>query len=406
MQFDKTKGFEGEGGPGALCARRLRTARPKKTGSESKTLFLATPEVSGGPGSRSKHRKGRVRDQRRGAHAWQALAADADRASSCTNRLLAHAVTDRTALQSYLPAVRSFLQYADAQPRRPSSLEELDALLVSYLGFLCYVKDAHPVQGAYTVNGCTYLMPAISRHLQLSWRALQAWQRLHIGQEGGPVGLETLALMEEHLRSRPDDHSQVAADMLPVAVDGYMREQDLLQVQVRDIVDNPTEDRLVFLFGRASRGESSKTGRDQGVQLDDPYARSVVGRRIRHKQPKDKVFDITESRFRQLWKEAANVVTGDHRLVGPPHSLRHTGASRDRATGRRTIEEIMERGRWKVMASVARYAKIHAWVEACENQSPEIKAAGGRILDLRRASVIGRRMRSAPDPSLVEPSPP
>ena len=256
------------------------------------------------------------------------------------------------------------------------------------------------------MNGCVYLMPTISKHLQLSWKALQSWQKLHIRHDGGPVGLETLALIEEYLRGRPDDQSQVAADMLPVAVDGYMREQDLLQVQVRDIVDNPAEDCLVFLFGRATRGESSKTGRDQGVQLDDPYARAVVRRRIKNKQPKDKVFNITESRFGQLWKEAANVVTGDHRLVGPPHSLRHTGASRDRAAGLRTIEEIKQRGRWKVMASVTRYAKIHAWVEACKKQSPEIKAAGGRILDLRQASVIGRRKSRALDQRLVEPFPP
>ena len=235
----------------------------------------------------------------------------------------------------------------------------------SYLGFMCYVKDAHSAQGAFTVNGCVCLMPAISKHFQLSWKALRSWLKLHIGHEGGPVGLETLALMEEYL-GRPDDQFQVAADMLPVAVDGCMREQDFLQVQVRDIVDNPAEDCLVFLFGRTARGESSKSGRDQGVQMDDPYAHAVVRRRIKNKQPKDKVFSITESRFRQLWKGAANVVTGDHRRVGPPHSLRHTGASRNRATRFRTIEEIMQRGRWKVVASVTRYAKIHAWVEACE----------------------------------------
>ena len=99
------------------------------------------------------------------------------------------------------------------------------------------------------------------------------------------------------------------------------------------------------------------------------------------------------------------MVTGDHHLVGPPHTLRHTGASRDQATGLRTIEEIMQRGCWKVMASVTRYAKIHAWVEACEKQSPEIKAAGGRILDLRLASVIGRRKSRALDQRVVEPSP-
>ena len=49
--------------------------------------------------------------------------------------------------------------------------------------------------------------------------------------------------------------------------------------------------------------------------------------------------------------KAADVIVGEKatkkRLIGPPHTARHTGASRDLAGGRRSFDEIKRRGRWK-----------------------------------------------------------
>ena len=39
------------------------------------------------------------------------------------------------------------------------------------------------------------------------------------------------------------------------------------------------------------------------------------------------------------------------------HSLRHGGLSTDVAMGARSLEEVMKRGRWQSMRSVARYAR-------------------------------------------------
>ena len=197
--------------------------------------------------------------------------------------------------------------------------------------------------------------------------------------------------MEKYLREKETEHATACADALPVAVDGYLREQGLFQLQCRDVIIGQDNDRVVLLLGRSRRGESSKTGRDQGVGLEDQYARKIINRRVAHLRPHQKVFDIKASHFRALWKEVADAVTGDQKLVGPPHSLRHTGASRDIASGRRSIEDIMIRGRWKVLASVSRYAKVHAWVEAYERQSERIKKEGGAILRLRSSSTTCAR---------------
>ena len=43
--------------------------------------------------------------------------------------------------------------------------------------------------------------------------------------------------------------------------------------------------------------------------------------------------------------------------LGPPHDLRHAGASDDLLSGHRALGEVKERGRWAADGSVRRYAK-------------------------------------------------
>jgi hypothetical protein len=43
--------------------------------------------------------------------------------------------------------------------------------------------------------------------------------------------------------------------------------------------------------------------------------------------------------------------------IGPPHDLRHGGASRDVELQTRSLEHVRRRGRWSVMSSVQRYTK-------------------------------------------------
>ena len=52
-----------------------------------------------------------------------------------------------------------------------------------------------------------------------------------------------------------------------------------------------------------------------------------------------------------------------------PYQLRHSGAPIDRASGRRTQEEVMERGRWRSMKSLARYER-HARLAATRHKLP------------------------------------
>ena len=92
----------------------------------------------------------------------------------------------------------------------------------------------------------------------------------------------------------------------------------------------------------------------------------------------EKLFKTTIRRYTDLWRKikAARRLT----YVGPPHSVRHSGPSRDHLLGSRTLSEIEKRGRWKSLISVYRYSKGHVYVSQLARQPAHIRAAGETLM--------------------------
>ena len=189
--------------------------------------------------------------------------------------------------------------------------------------------------------------------------------------------------MEDFLRSLGTTAATAAADMIPTAIDMYLREQDMATLLAGDVIISAQGDKIAFLLGRSKRGDSSKAGRDQGVDSTNPWVVNIVKRRLRGLRPGDRLFPISSAAYRSLYRKAAQHVLGDPDAIGPPHSCRHTGASRDLATGRRDFASIQRRGRWKTQESVQRYAKTHAWLHAVERQPKHVRELGARLLAQR-----------------------
>ena len=153
------------------------------------------------------------------------------------------------------------------------------------------------------------------------------------------------------------------------------------RVQKQDVVFSQDKRSAALLFGRATRGDSSKTGRDQGVQVDCPYCIQILRRRLHDlRADKDLVFPISAAVYRQWWRRASREVLGEETAAGPPHSARHTGASRDLALKYRTFEQVQRRGRWKSSESCQRYGRVHAWFEACSKVPTDVQAKGRDLL--------------------------
>ena len=107
------------------------------------------------------------------------------------------------------------------------------------------------------------------------------------------MGLESLACMEQWLREQKGKGAEIAADMIPTAVDGYLREQDMANLRCSDLSWNADCTQVGAHFGRAMRGESSKTGREQGGVFEDPHGVAILRRRTAKLKENDKVFPLS-----------------------------------------------------------------------------------------------------------------
>ena len=333
-----------------------------------------TPYDKEGDGPPKGTHKPRVRDEKRGALAWSNTSQRSDAALKWT--LLAHSVSDDTGLQSYLKEVQHFLQLAESRQWPLASYAEIDDALCKYQAVQCYREDRHANAGEQLMNGYAYLFP--DRKMPEAWRACKAWSRVTIGEEGQPAPDETLAYMEDWLRSHKESAAQIAGMVIPVQTDAYARESEILNLRREDVVDDGVE--VALFFGRAHRGESAKTGRNQGVRLDFPHSMDLVRQRVKlAASATTKLFPISSATYQKWWRLAAQQAG----TTAPPHSCRHTGPSRDLATGYRNMLQVQRRGRWAAEKSVRRYAKTHAWIAVTKAQPPHVCSRGGELLGMR-----------------------
>jgi hypothetical protein len=238
------------------------------------------------------------------------------------------------------------------------------------------------------MSGWVYLCPEVQHCLPRAWKCLLAWQRSYIGNEGGPEAEESIGVI---MTAMTDLGYLEESRALAVALDGYLRTHDLFQLQVRDVIvtslANTTVEEVALKLGVAERGESTKTGPRQGVRIDWPGTAELLKKQIKGKSPSARLFNSNATTYRRAWQESVALVKTWKGCagfeVGPPHSVRHTGASRDAATGYRSLWQIQRRGRWQSEKSVLRYAKTHAWLECHAGLTATIRRLGTEALNFR-----------------------
>jgi hypothetical protein len=289
--------------------------------------------------------------------------------------LLAMSVQPSTA-KAYVREVEKFLNYVEENKLLFVSWDEKDQALASYVAHLCLHEECGPERGACAVSGWVYLDPRVQHRIPLAWRCLLAWKRNFVPGEGRPESEETIACIAEAMRLNGDTE---AADVVWLCLDGYLRESECIQIQASDVVE--LEGRTAILLGAAERGERVKTGRNQTISLDWQGTKEMVRRRCKRG---GRLFNLTAAKYRGAWLKAiATIQTWDECsefTAGPPHSVRHTGASRDMYVQYRSLDQIQKRGRWTSWKSVNRYAKPHSWMAAQTRTLPAIRRRGEELL--------------------------
>ena len=98
----------------------------------------------------------------------------------------------------------------------------------------------------------------------------------------------------------------------------------------------------ILVLGESFRGESVKTGHNQGVVIRRGWIVDIF-LALKDEANGGKVFPFGQERLRQAWHRTLRSRGLD--FAGPPHSIRHSGPSEDLARGRSTLELVRRRGR-------------------------------------------------------------
>ena len=309
--------------------------------------------VRAGVATRHRPPEGATRFQKRGPRAWDNfLAAPAlPLEDGGTTRLLVHAVADATSKQ-WIPKVRDFIAAQRRAGVDVTPPHNLDKALATYLDWMCYGEQRSPSIGSMVFFGLICLLPEIKGKMPLAARSLKSWARLAVNSEGGPIPEEIVFLIGVTLVEQGFLHEGC---WILVQYDSYSREQDMEQLWGNDISWDGRS--LAMVFGEAKRGESVKTGFNQGVVTRRAVIVDILLALKEHAGDM-KVFPMNQERVRQKWHRTMRSFGLD--FAGPLHALRHSGPSEDLARGRSTLENVRRRGRWKAMESVQRYTKSFA----------------------------------------------
>ncbi|CAK0806068.1 unnamed protein product, partial [Prorocentrum cordatum] len=272
--------------------------------------------------------------------------------------LLPFSACAKTALGCYAPYARRFLDFALEWDLPMMSREEIDDSVFCYLGRLAEDEEVGPHRGDFAAHELANVWQELSSGLPRSNRALRAWHRLHAAGEAGPPPLEWRAVLGEATRLSGD---QEAADAPEVALDAYLRSAELFGLRAADVVidvDSAGEQAAALRLGVPERGERAKTGTRQGELIDRAHVADMLVRRAGD--------DAGAKRF-------------------PPRAARHSGPSRDAATGCRAARAIQRRGRWASEKSALRCMKARALVAARAALPPDPIERGARLMEKKGA---------------------
>lgn len=268
------------------------------------------------------------------------------------NPLLVHAVQGKSNLGSYLPYARKFLDWVDEKGADFGKVDENDGAMGDYFAEMCYRKQKGPSIGKSTLSGYLHLYPKHRDHMQYARRALGTWKKLHPQKEKEPVPEELLMLMG--YEALADGRFDVALQIM-LHFDCLFRNQDMDQMHKRDV---KLLKRLAsFTLGDPERGESVKTGVDQGVLLYREWLYSML-KEYYEARPEGKFFMRGEDYDRMYAKYGQRVGAKPKRS----YRLRHSGASHYIFYKILEEETTQRRGRWMHRKSMIPYTKLHLLV--------------------------------------------
>ena len=302
-------------------------------------------------------------------------------------RLLVHSIQDDSA-RAYIKYLKDFFAFILEGTDPVRHVRDVDALLATYMDMLCYERHRHSNDAEKIISSVAWLFPEWRGSLPLAARSAKSWQTLVASREGGPICEEMVWLLALHWAALGMLDEMM---WLLLQYDAYSREQDMRLLCAGDVVDDKIS--VAFRVGVADRGQSVKTGINQGVVLARGWVADLLMAFIAPLEPQAPVFALTPAAMNKAWQAAALAL--GWAPFPPLHSLRHSGPSEDLARSRRDLESIRRRGRWAALSSVQRYTKDFRLLEQRVKLTRDQAQAAQAFSEAPRAE-LARALRRAP----------
>ena len=248
--------------------------------------------------------------------------------------------------------------------------------MADYFSYLCFVLNYGEGKAKHCFAAVLHFLPEYTKErFPLARRSLVSYGKLGLGKEGRGFSEEVWGLLLEHF-AESNPHAFL---VLAFCVDTYARGQDWESLRVEDIFIAGKQ--VAARFGARHRGESAKTGFEQGVVISRGWVAKLIAERWRSMSSKGtkRFFAISRKEFDVAWADALSSLGLS--FVGSPHSTRHAGATIDHLSRKKPLDEVQLRGRWSARSSVARYDKPHVLVECNSRLSSALLRKGRLFLD-------------------------
>jgi len=248
----------------------------------------------------------------------------------------------------------------------PGDENLMDRILVEIFDEWYLEGESLPL-GSKALAALIYHRPWFGRgagcQLAAARQALRGWKRLEPPVSRLPLPLPVVAMIANELWSLAYFEESLVVMLIFFT---YFRPGEPYRLRVCDLVPPVPGAGLAhcrwaltlhaFELGRASKTQEF----DESVLLDRDemaYLGPLLRLRAAGRSPASPLLRGTQATLASRFREAC--VGLQLECLGPPtlYQLRHSGASADFASNRRTLAEIQRRGRWRTSASVRRYEK-------------------------------------------------
>ena len=279
--------------------------------------------------------------------------------------------TGKGARKGYQTYFNHFGRWLGSQ-REVLTVERAEVLLLDYADVL--MEEKEPVRKfEKTVAAVVAEMAGLSRKDMLRLTtALSGYRKGFPPKSRLPIPDELASAIAVVMKAR--NHAESALAVI-TSQRGYSRPGERRKILVKDLVapaggEGVGLNSWSIIVALEEDLVLSKTQTfDDTVLMDYPlWLGPALGALAKGKAPEEPLFALTPEALAKDWKEAL-LTLGVPGMV--QYQLRHGGASADLLSRRRSMGEVMVRGRWQSLKSLRRYAKP-GQIAKVLNKFPEV----------------------------------